>query len=670
VPRNIILLSDGTGNSAGKLFKTNVWRLYQALDLSSASQIAYYDDGVGASSVKPLAVIGGAFGWGLKRNVLDLYTFLCRNYADGDRIHGFGFSRGAFTIRVLIQFVLSQGLVTNFASNDELRRKARFLYREFRRGRTTRLGVATAARWVRDLVLRRFQPDEIKTVDVKAICFLGLWDTVDAYGLPIEELKSGIDRYLWPLALEDRDLDNRIAKACHALSIDDQRTTFHPLLWDERDSARFAIKDRTDDEVLTQVWFAGVHANVGGGYPDDGLSSVSLKWMIGEAKKRGLRFGDTAVKIIEASEAPYGRLYDSRARLAAYYRYDPRRLDPPRDKQGAEIPHPKIHESVIWRMAVGTDAYAPLSLPQQLRVVADPQPGDADEQRRAAVGADVVAQPPARNIHTFENYRAAAIAEGSRFFSATDQGRQMTNELGDLKPPDVGTVDLIWDTVWWRRVAYFSAVMVTTFLVLYPFLPDAATFYTHERITGFQDLAIVPATLLADILSGLVPGITKPWIVDPPGRRRLGRFGLRHRAPLPEQAPGRWPHVQDRSLPGGNRNLHAGCFGGDRRRCREKLLWGTVHLSRGHSCGQHHLALFPAEAGAGSTSRKIRDARIRPLGGAQAANIRSDNSPSRLYGQGFRAGRVRPCAALACRRRREPPLFCRRERGRLDMRIH
>ena len=64
--------------------------------------------------------------------------------------------------------------------------------------------------------------------------FLGLWDTVDAYGLPIYELKVGIDRYLWPLALEDRDFDfNNIRYACHALSIDDRRTTFHPLLWDE-----------------------------------------------------------------------------------------------------------------------------------------------------------------------------------------------------------------------------------------------------------------------------------------------------------------------------------------------------------------------------------------------------------------------------------------------------
>src|SRR5882672_2287796 len=74
--KNIVLLSDGTGNSAAKLFKTNVWGLYQALDLADETrQIAYYDDGVGTSSFKPLALLGGAAGWGLKRNVLDLYTY-------------------------------------------------------------------------------------------------------------------------------------------------------------------------------------------------------------------------------------------------------------------------------------------------------------------------------------------------------------------------------------------------------------------------------------------------------------------------------------------------------------------------------------------------------------------------------------------------------------------
>jgi hypothetical protein len=76
----VILLSDGTGNSASKVWRTNVWRVFESLDLTGSDQVAIYDDGVGTSSFKPLAVLGGAFGWGLKRNVIDLYKFVCRNY--------------------------------------------------------------------------------------------------------------------------------------------------------------------------------------------------------------------------------------------------------------------------------------------------------------------------------------------------------------------------------------------------------------------------------------------------------------------------------------------------------------------------------------------------------------------------------------------------------------
>ena len=68
--RKIILLSDGTGNSAAKVWRTNVWRTFEALDLAGSDQVAFYDDGVGTSSFKPLAILGGAFGFGLKRNVI------------------------------------------------------------------------------------------------------------------------------------------------------------------------------------------------------------------------------------------------------------------------------------------------------------------------------------------------------------------------------------------------------------------------------------------------------------------------------------------------------------------------------------------------------------------------------------------------------------------------
>jgi Uncharacterized alpha/beta hydrolase domain (DUF2235) len=136
--RKIILLSDGTGNSAARVWRTNVRRTFEALDLSGNDQIACYDDGVGTSSFKPLAILGGAFGFGLRRNVIALYKFACRNYRDaGDELFGFGFSRGAFTIRIVMGLIDSQGLVKadNEAQLDSLAKAA---YRAYRTGTATR----------------------------------------------------------------------------------------------------------------------------------------------------------------------------------------------------------------------------------------------------------------------------------------------------------------------------------------------------------------------------------------------------------------------------------------------------------------------------------------------------------------------------------------------------
>ena len=127
----IILLSDGTGNSAGKVWRTNVWRLFQLLDLKSSDQIAIYDDGVGTSSFKPLAILGGAFGYGLKRNVINLYKFLSRNYKDGDQNStASDLAAAPSRIRVVMGLVLSQGLI-KFSDEADLDKKARAAYRAY-----------------------------------------------------------------------------------------------------------------------------------------------------------------------------------------------------------------------------------------------------------------------------------------------------------------------------------------------------------------------------------------------------------------------------------------------------------------------------------------------------------------------------------------------------------
>ena len=133
----------------------NVWRVFQSLDLTDSSQVAFYDDGVGTSSFKPLAVVGGAFGFGLKRNVLGLYTFLCRNYRPdrADQFFAFGFSRGAYTIRVITGLIHSQGLVT-CGSEADLRRYAKAAYRAYRKDHHTVINIEVPFRLARDGIIR------------------------------------------------------------------------------------------------------------------------------------------------------------------------------------------------------------------------------------------------------------------------------------------------------------------------------------------------------------------------------------------------------------------------------------------------------------------------------------------------------------------------------------
>jgi type VI secretion system (T6SS) phospholipase Tle1-like effector len=161
MPKNIVPLSDGTGNSSAKLFTTNVWRLYQALDLGDpALQVGFYDNGVGTSSFKPLAILGGIFGYGLKRNVIALYSFLCRNYHphEGDRIFGFGFSRGAFTIRIVAGLVAHEWLVPYTGDEAKLARNAKAAYRQYRERFTTTARIEVPFRWIYHSVLKFFNP--------------------------------------------------------------------------------------------------------------------------------------------------------------------------------------------------------------------------------------------------------------------------------------------------------------------------------------------------------------------------------------------------------------------------------------------------------------------------------------------------------------------------------
>jgi uncharacterized protein (DUF2235 family) len=441
--KRIILLSDGTGNSAARVWRTNVWRVFEALDLRGSEQVAFYDDGVGTSSFKPLAILGGAFGWGLKRNVIDLYKFLCRNYnfkSNDDDIFAFGFSRGAFTIRILVGLVSSQGLVKSI-SEEDLDSQARAAYRAYRKEKFhSILRLEAPLRIFRDWLLKLAgnSHDRSKNHHVKKIRFLGLWDTVAAYGLPVDEMTRGISQWIWPLELPDRSLDKRVERACHALAIDEERTTFQPVLWNEKGlSQTLRARHHTAEETVSQVWFAGVHSNVGGGYPDDSLAYIPLYWIMQEAEDCGLKFKispsadpDSLVHSKSLQDKD-GRLYDSRSGLAGYYRYGPRKIADlcrmrlsQRPGDEVQIAIPKIHESALRRAAVGAHAYAPIGIPDQYEVVT--------EDRRIL--------SPSSN--KYETPKSAAAR-------AKDQ-------------------EDVWNVVWRRRAVYFLTVFASLYLVIYP----------------------------------------------------------------------------------------------------------------------------------------------------------------------------------------------------------
>ena len=521
--KNIVLLSDGTGNSSAQLMKTNVWRIYESLQLDdSTKQVACYDDGVGTSAFKPLAIIGGAAGVGLKRNVLRLYRFLCEHYEPGDRIYLFGFSRGAFTVRVLTGLICSQGIIRTPRGGmpreeavafphiygvfgGELARRARWAYREFRKQFNQTGLLVTAARKVRDVVfrLREFRKPRYRKEDnhqVNAIEFVGVWDTVDAYGLPIDELTAGIDRWVWPLSMPDLKLPAQVKKACHVLALDDERNTFHPLLWDESEEAGQQGATNVQRERVSQVWFAGMHSNVGGGYPDDSLSYVSLEWMTDQVQAlpapTPLIFSKELLQYHVAKKDPLGRIYDSRKGIKGYYRYNPRRIEwltngleherrfftkhaglrklvavwdravnwlsrkivkrPPREEPTVTIRLPKIHESVFQRIASAPEAYAPIVLPQHYAIV---------RKDGGIVSADTVESTPAR-LKRIDSQEAA------------------------------------WDLVWWRRVVYFTAVGFTAILLLRPFREEAATIgqMLPQGIVG----------RLVESLGEMLPSFTSP----------------------------------------------------------------------------------------------------------------------------------------------------------------
>lgn len=274
--KNIVICCDGTGNEFGRQ-NSNVVKLYEML-VRDETQMTYYHPGVGTigarSALTALGkwwtrVIGLAFGYGISDNIADAYQFLMKTFEAGDRVYVFGFSRGAYTARALCGMLHVVGLITE--GNEGL---IPYAIRMIKRKRID----FTVAGQFKKTFSRQCQPH-----------FVGVWDTVSSIGWVYDVVR-------FPYINASSNPDFHIVR--HAVSIDERRAFFRQNLFGEH---------RHPQQDIREVWFAGVHSDVGGSYPEpeSQLSKIALKWMICEAERIGLLVDTHRKDRILGGEPPF-----------------------------------------------------------------------------------------------------------------------------------------------------------------------------------------------------------------------------------------------------------------------------------------------------------------------------------------------------------------------------
>jgi len=274
--KNIVICCDGTGNEFRES-KSNVVKLYKML-VHDDSQLGYYHPGVGTMGARSALsgitrwwtrVIGLAFGYGISDNIADAYQFLMRNYQPGDSVYMFGFSRGAYTVRALCGMLRIIGLLRE--DNEGL------IPYSIRMLKSKRIDFAVAADFKKTFC-RECKP-----------YFVGVWDTVSSVGWVYNVAH-------FPGTKATRNPDLKIVR--HAVSIDERRAFFRQNLLSEPHDAQQDIKE---------IWFAGVHSDVGGSYPESEsqLSKIALQWMVCEAELAGLRVDQNRKTDILGGKPPY-----------------------------------------------------------------------------------------------------------------------------------------------------------------------------------------------------------------------------------------------------------------------------------------------------------------------------------------------------------------------------
>ena len=295
--KRLVVCTDGTWNSRDAASKdgsglTNVAKLAEGIAERGADSVAqevYYHAGVGTGSWWD-RVIGGAFGAGLSRNIKECYRWIVDRYDPGDHLYLFGFSRGAYTARSLVGFVRNCGILRREEKGrvDE----AYGFYRD-RAAETHPRGALAAA----------FRAQYAHTEHVAIKC-VGVWDTVGSLGVPVSGPVGWLTRKRY--GFHDVTLSSWVENAFHALAIDERRKPFAPTVWEVADAER---RKPTFSQHIEQVWFAGVHSNVGGGYPDAQLSDITLGWMYAKASDCGLTLKPGAKEKLRGHCC--GTLYDS-----------------------------------------------------------------------------------------------------------------------------------------------------------------------------------------------------------------------------------------------------------------------------------------------------------------------------------------------------------------------
>jgi len=288
--KRIAIFCDGTWNTPdksedGKYCQTNVVKMADALapkSIDGTEQMLYYDTGIGSEGNVITRSFDGATGQGITDNILQAYRFIIQNYEPGDELFLFGFSRGAFTVRSLSGLIRNSGIL-KLGNIDQIAR-AYSIYRSRKLDLQPRAIEATLFR-------KTFAVEETTTIN-----FVGVWDTVGSLGNPLflNGILSRRNQF------HDPEISSKTTHAFHALAIDEKRKNFEATLWHQKGDCKA--------QVLEQVWFPGVHSDVGGGYPETetGLSDISLKWMLEKATSCNLNFNT-----IDLNPNPMGAMHET-----------------------------------------------------------------------------------------------------------------------------------------------------------------------------------------------------------------------------------------------------------------------------------------------------------------------------------------------------------------------